>query len=459
MTMPEATGASIQDLLAELKTLESDSKQLSKQIGHAKKTQSSDAETLIAQKKALHVEKIDPLKARIKALKKPPEPALSSSQDVQLKAPSAYTGHAENALSAVQLSLELRALENARECAEWDAFVEAHPMGNLYYQSAFLDSIRKSLGHRILLISARDKNTGALVAVLPLIEQKSRLFGHLWTSIALVNYGGVLANAKETEQALLEFAHTSAKTEGVKRLEVRGLYERPVNWAVSKEKASMWLPLPDSHNPDILLSSFKAKLRSQIKKGYTPHVRSESGGKSLLDDYYSVFSRNMRDLGTPVYGKSLFAGLLKDLGDKAKLVVIYYDDAPASAAFLIQNHDTMEIPWASTIREYNRHNLNMVLYWEVLKISCAAHCKVFDFGRSSIDASTYRFKKQWGAQPIQHYWYSVEPAEQNLPATPEANSSAANTQNPKFQLLIRIWQRLPVWLANLMGPHIVKYIP
>ena len=81
--------------------------------------------------------------------------------------------------------------------------------------------------------------------------------------------------------------------------------------------------------------------------------------------------------------------------------MVYHEGKPASAAFLIQNSNMMEIPWASTIRDYNRFNLNMVLYWEVLKLSCEQGCDAFDFGRSTIDATTYKFKKQWGAQPIQ----------------------------------------------------------
>ena len=444
----------VKDLKSRLDTLEQQSKALSKKIGQAKKAKDPIADQLISEKRALHQSEIDPLKAHIKELSEQTSVSTEKTDATSLSAPPAYPQ--EQAEPEDNYVFEQRNLSDSSDLKSWNQFVRSHPMGTLYFESSFLSSIHKSLGHRIILFSLKSAQDQRLLAVLPVIEQKSRLFGHLWTSIALVNYGGVLAKSESVEQALLEHVKTEAETSGVKRLEIRGLYQRPIDWPVSTEKASMWLKLPESGGSDTLLKRFKAKLRSQIKKGYTEQVTVKTGGLELLDDYYSVFARNMRDLGTPVYGKNLFSGLLKDLGDQSKLVIVYHEARPASAAFLIQSGKTIEIPWASTIRDFNQFNLNMVLYWEVLKYCCERQCEIFDFGRSSIDASTYKFKKQWGAEPIQHFWYSLEPGVQQVQSSAPQGATA---QNPKFQLLIRVWQKLPLWLANLMGPHIVKYIP
>ena len=192
--------------------------------------------------------------------------------------------------------------------SNWDKYLQNHPQGSIYQQKAFLASMQKTFGHRVLLFCIHDTSTNRLVGVLPLIEQKSPLFGHLWTSIAFVNYGGALADNASIEQALLECVQQAAEKTGIKRLEIRGLYQRPVKWPVSTEKASMWLPLPADHDSDTLLQQFKAKLRSQIKKGYSAQVSYKKGAHELLDDFYAVFSRNMRDLGTPQSTPKLFLG-------------------------------------------------------------------------------------------------------------------------------------------------------
>jgi hypothetical protein len=161
----------------------------------------------------------------------------------------------------------------------------------------------------------------------------------------------------------------------------------------------------------------------------------------------------MRDLGTPVYSKRLFSDLLAHLPENSWIHVIYHRNTPVAAGFLIKSGNAMEIPWASAIRDFNRFNVNMVLYWEALKFSCQKKCDYFDYGRSTIGAPTYQFKKQWGCTPIQHYWYGCSPNDV------ASNHGAANTDDPKFELLIAIWQKLPIWLTKILGPSIVKNIP
>jgi lipid II:glycine glycyltransferase (peptidoglycan interpeptide bridge formation enzyme) len=111
----------------------------------------------------------------------------------------------------------------------------------------------------------------------------------------------------------------------------------------------------------------------------------------------------------------------------------------------------MEIPWASTLRSYNHTSINMIMYWKILEFAVQQGFEVFDFGRCSEDAGTYRFKQQWGAEPVKLYWDYLLPEGENLPKL--------NPNNPKFRVLIAVWQRLPVWLANLIAPRIVKALP
>jgi FemAB-related protein (PEP-CTERM system-associated) len=439
-------------LKVQLKALEEQSKQLSRKIGEAKKAGLDTANALIIEKQTLQKELIAPLKAQIKNLAEQSASATSSPSKAETETdkPFERASYPDTNTNAELGNISITLIENFDQLSNtWDEYIRHHPQHSIYHTQIFLSTISHTFGHKLKLLIARDKTSNSIIGLVPLIEQKSPLFGHLWTSIPFVNYGGILADNAVIEKELLEKAKNFAFEAGVKQIEIRGLYQRPCDWKINTDKASMWLRLPS--DSDTLLNSFKAKLRSQINKGYTEHVSVRIGKSELLSDFYTVFSRNMRDLGTPVYSSHLFKNILGSLTANAHIVMVYFDGKPASCAFLIRSENRMEIPWASTIREYNQHNLNMVLYWEVLKLSCQDGCEIFDFGRSSIDASTYRFKKQWGAVPIQHYWYSNSSNAQE--------STGVNPNNPKYKLMINAWQRLPLWLANFIGPHIVKYIP
>jgi len=218
---------------------------------------------------------------------------------------------------------------------------------------------------------------------------------------------------------------------------------------VRSEKVNMVLRLPD--NPDKLWESFTAKLRAQIRRPQRENPVIVAGHLEYLDDFYNVFARNMRDLGTPVYAKRFFRNILDTFPEASRLVIVRIANQPVAAAFLIGHRDTMEIPWASTIRDVNHLSMNMLLYWEVLKLAIAGKYRYFDFGRSSQDSGTFRFKRQWGASPRQTYWHYWLNHGQELPAL--------NPQNPKYAMAIKIWKRLPLPLTRLLGPPIVKYLP
>jgi FemAB-related protein (PEP-CTERM system-associated) len=176
------------------------------------------------------------------------------------------------------------------------------------------------------------------------------------------------------------------------------------------------------------------------------------GREEELDSFYSVFSRNMRDLGTPVYAKSFFRNILERFPETTHICTVYTQNGQAAASgFLVGFKGTLEIPWASSLRSYNQCSPNMLLYWSVLKHACEKGFKVFDFGRSTRDEGTYRFKEQWGARPVQLYWYYWM---RNEGALPELNP-----RNPKYQLAIKVWKKLPIAVTKLIGPLIEKNLP
>ena len=158
----------------------------------------------------------------------------------------------------------------------------------------------------------------------------------------------------------------------------------------------------------------------------------------------------MRDLGTPVYSKSIFRKILHKKETNSFLCVVKINNKPVSVAFLKGYRDMLEIPWASTLKSANKYDANMWMYRMILQKAIDLGYEYFDFGRSTIDANTYKFKKQWGAKPIPHHWYYL---------LESGSIPQANPNNPKYRFLIAVWKRLPVWLANIIGPYVVKNIP
>ncbi|MDT8453020.1 MAG: FemAB family PEP-CTERM system-associated protein [Gammaproteobacteria bacterium] len=334
-----------------------------------------------------------------------------------------------------------------REEQEWNDYVEKHPAATIHHLTPWRQILQKTYGIESFYFVARNDGH-RIVGVLPLVRLKSRLFGDMLVSMPYFQRGGAIADHPAIETTLMQSANREAARLGIDHIEYRDDIPRQDLLALTF-KVNMILALPDSE--ETLWHGFTAKLRAQIKRPQQLAPRILIGGKEYLDDFYKVYSRNMRDLGSPVHSRLLLENMLKAFPGKSWIIVIRLNNIPVSAGFLLGHGDTMEVPLASTIREANPHSMNMLLYWEVLKLAVRQGYKNFDFGRSSKHAGTYRFKQQWGAQPKQLYWHYWQGEKEELPSL--------NPSNPKYALMIYMWKRLPVRLTQWLGPLIVKNIP
>lgn len=434
-------------LPGELQSIRLASRQLSRAIGEAKQA-GVDVAALIEQKKrysARERELLDLMSAAdnntLPALQ---AAAASSAADALSQVQDTGSGSQSDIdnLGAITVTLA-----SSADWSDWDCFIDHHPGASVYHLSGWRSVIQKSFGHDCPYLLA--KRSGRVVGVMPLVRMQSRLFGHFMVSMPYFNYGGSLSYEAATDQALTRQAIELATAAGCRHIEWRESAQRP-GLPARTDKANMWLDLPA--DTDTLWQSLGSKLRAQIKKAQASGLTYETGGIGLLDEFYRVFSTNMRDLGTPVYGKNFFEIILREAPGHPVLVIGRTAHGHAvSAALLLRHGSRMDVPWASTLRKANALNANMGLYWHMLCHACQASCSVFDFGRSSLDAPTYRFKKQWGAKPVQLHWNYWLPEGAELPKL--------NPDNPKFKLAILIWQRLPVFLTKLIGPPIVKQLP
>jgi FemAB-related protein (PEP-CTERM system-associated) len=308
--------------------------------------------------------------------------------------------------------------------------------------------IEESFGHRTHYLVSEDAQ-GRIDGVLPLARVRSRLFGDFLVSLPYVNYGGPCAADPAVSRELVEEAIRIARAAGAEHLELRLTQPDGFQLPVKAAKVSMRLELPDT--ADALWKSFPAKLRSQINRPIKERLVARVGRDEELDAFYEVFCVNMRDLGTPVYAKSFFASVLREFPDTARICTVNDGPRPVAGGLLIGFRGTIEIPWASSLRSFSRLAPNMLLYWTALKHACDTGYGTFDFGRSSPNAGTYRFKEQWGAKPLPLYWHYWMRTGVRLPDL--------NPANPKYRWAIDAWKRLPVSLTKLIGPPIVRNIP
>ena len=213
-------------------------------------------------------------------------------------------------------------------------------------------------------------------------------------------------------------------------------------------KVHMRLKLPAS--ADELWMQLKPKVRNQVRKAEKQQFTVHCGGLELLEPFYEVFSRNMRDLGTPVFGRQLFSSILSSFGDEAEFCVVQKGQRPIAAGLLLHGNGVTQVPSASSLRSFNSTCVNMLMYWHLLQRAIARSQGVFDFGRSTVDSSTFQFKSQWGAQPQPAVWqYYVR----------KGTIKDMRVESGKYRLFIALWRRLPVSISRVIGPVIVRGIP
>ena len=347
--------------------------------------------------------------------------------------------------------MEIRIARNT-DRDTWNSYVTGHPDASPYHLFAWKEAVEGAYGHRSYYLIAGEN--GSTKGVFPLFHMHLPVLQNELVSLPFCDLGGILADSPTTTQALLDESLALGRDLKTKSIHIRirnhsEIYERlsyPCH--CTKDKVSMLLTLPGTS--EILWNGFKSKLRSQIRKAEKNGLRFE-WGNAKIDEFYSVFSRNMRDLGSPVHAKKWIQAILHHYDQQAQAGLIFKDKTPIGAGIiLLLPGQKVSIPWASTLREYNRLGPNMLLYWNFLKFAADNNFLQFDFGRSTPGEGTYKYKAQWGAKPAGLHWYQVF-LRHKIQGT---NPSMAG----KREVIEQIWQKMPLGMANLLGPRLRRYI-
>ncbi len=347
--------------------------------------------------------------------------------------------------------MEIR-LANLDDRNKWDEYITLHPDASPYHLFAWKIAVEEAYKHRGYYLVAEEDSR--LLGVLPLIFMKLPLRPGQLVSLPFCDLGGVLSSNEKASGMLIQETFFLARRLKAKRIELRS--HKPTLFSKVKDmssrtqthKVSMLLELTSSSNQ--LMDNFKSKLRSQIRKSEKNGLKFVFGSLEDIDDFYLVFCHNMRELGSPVHSKEWFKCIIQHYGDSARLGLIYYKNKPIGGGIILSKHNKVCVSWASTLRSYNRFSPNMLLYWNFLKYSADNGYTWFDFGRSTLDEGTYKFKLQWGAKPEPLYWnqISANGKEQRLDTKTYSKRETAE----------QIWQKLPLALTKCIGPSIRKYI-
>lgn len=330
------------------------------------------------------------------------------------------------------------------DAAEWDAFVERAPGVTFCHLSAWAGIIERTMHQQPCYAAAR-AGDGRLAGVLPLVRLSSPLFGARLVSVPYLNDGGPIGEP-EAVAALHAHAVELAGSAGG-RLELR--LRTPLDGgeaAADARKVTVLLDLPE--NPAELWSAIPSKVRSQVRRPQKAGMTARFGLDQVAA-FYGVWSENMRDHGTPVLPRSFFDEAARELPERFVVGCVYRDDVAVAAGAGFVFRDELEITWASSLRAHNRDAPNMLLYWEFMQQAIERGARVFNFGRCTPGEGTHRFKMQWGGESVPLPWFS----------TPDHGGGEGGGPGRGARLASNLWQRLPVAVANRIGPAVARQLP
>lgn len=332
----------------------------------------------------------------------------------------------------------------------WDAYVHAHKHGSIFHLTGWGRAVQSAYHYEALYLTARQGER--IVGVLPLVDVRSPLLGRSLISTPFSVGGGPLADDDCALKALLSEAVSIGEEAGVKYLECRSNFAGGSDWIVKTGiYAEFKTTLPSSD--DDHLNAIPRKRRAEIRKA----IAAEQEGALTIrhdgraDEFYALYARSLRQLGTPIFPRSFLDGLISAFPNDIEIAVVSFEGAPVAALLSFYFGDVVlpyyvgARPAARRVRAYD------YIYWSVMRRAAARECRTFDFGRSRIDSGSYRYKKLWGAEPAPLTYRA-----KLIASTEIAN---VNPNNPKFALFAKLWPLLPLAATKALGPLLAPNFP
>jgi len=340
---------------------------------------------------------------------------------------------------------------------DWSEALAARPHSTLFHDPRWGQVMAAAYGSRPRYLTA--ERAGRTVGLLPLVGQRSLLVGSHLASLPYFDAAGLVADDAAAADALLVQARAEMDALGARWVELR--QESPIaglrpgvpglrpgvagSLPLRTDKVTLRLALPP--DPQVLWKKLNAKVRNQIRKAQGDGQKAVLGGAELVDEFHGLYVRTMRDLGSPPHSRRFFRLIADRFAAVVRIHVVRSGDRPMAASLTLTDHHAVRVPWAASDWRFRQSCANMLLYWSMLEEACLRAAPAFDFGRSTRDSGTYRFKAQWGAEEAPLYWHYLVPEGGEAPEL--------RPESPKFRLAAAVWRRLPLWVVRLLGPRII----
>jgi FemAB-related protein (PEP-CTERM system-associated) len=355
--------------------------------------------------------------------------------------PSAVRQEAVSPVIQTQDIITVHSLDDGN-VARWDAFVMACPDATFFHRAGWKKVIEAAFGHHTHFLYA--EGNGEILGVLPLAEIKSRLFGHSLSSLPFCVYGGIAASNPQARDALDRAAQELAAKLGVDYLEYRNLKPFHADWPTK----DLYVTFRKEIDPDVEqnMLNIPRKQRAMVRKGIKNGLAAELDED--VDRFFSVFSDNVHRHGTPAFSKRYFALLKETFGPDCEILSVTKDGTVVSSVLTFYFRDEVLPYYAGDTEAARDLAANDFKYWELMRRASENGYRIFDYGRSKQGTGPFSFKKNWGFEPQPLYYeFQLHRAK----AVPDHNPL-----NPKYQLFIKAWRKLPLPVANFLGPYIVK---
>lgn len=346
-------------------------------------------------------------------------------------------------VSCAQLSIKY--LTNA-DVFRWDAYVFNQPMATFFHRAGWRRVLEEAFGHRAYFLYA--ERNGEIVGILPLLHTTSSLFGSALTAGAFAVHGGPLANDDVALSALNEVAVELAENLGVDRLEYRSASAPAVGWVLRDKVYANFSKSIDT-DPDQNFLTIPRKQRAVVRQSLTHGLDAQLS--DAIEINWRLYAASVHNFGTPVFPLRYFRLLKQEFEKDCEILNVYKKHQPIASCLSFYFRDQVLPYYAGSSPDARAYNAHDFMYWDILRRASLHRLRIFDFGRSKVGSGAYAFKKNWGFTP-QPLTYSIRLIKAQQ--VPDLNPS-----NPKYKLLITAWKRLPLSIANIIGPVIVRGLP
>jgi FemAB-related protein (PEP-CTERM system-associated) len=338
-------------------------------------------------------------------------------------------------------------LADPTQRAAADAFVMARPDGTPFHRPAWLLGVARGTGNRAHMLLALAPS-GQIVGLLPLHHVKSALFGQALVSSGFAVDGGILASDPAAVSALAAACEGMARDGGIGSVELRGGPVPGEGWAMH-EGSHLGFSRPIAADDEAELLAVPRKHRAELRKALANDALRVEIGRDARHRraHYRVYSESVRNLGTPVFPARLFREVLAAFGEDADILIVHEGDRPVSAVLTLYHQGRVMPFWGGGIGDARRLRSNELMYYRLMAHGRERGMSVFDFGRSKAGSGQAAWKRSFGFDPVPLSYHSWS-------ATGERRD--VNPNSPQYQRRIDLWKKLPLPVANLIGPFIAR---